>query len=205
MSILSKIKEMLFSNRANRDNDDNEDSSHILTDDSDLMECEIDFEESKETSEFYNLSDIIEHGSDIHDRIKACEKSLELLPGFVNTYLEMDGELPPYILCRDKAPLLYMQIGEWDKAIETVKYCIQINAFFPPEEGQEALEYCQNYQKTAEKIILFLREHPGFLQKDIYKTANLDESEKPNARHFCRYSLLLRKEPYGKTYRLYVK
>lgn len=156
-------------------------------------------------SQLYSLSEIIQGGGDIHERIAACEQSFKFLPDFVKKCLELDGDLPPVIPCRDYAPDLYMKIGQWDKAEASIRYCISIGAYHPASEGEQALENFQNYKKIALKIIDFLKINPGFLQKNIYKAVEISDIEKSDAKHFCRYSLLLRKEPYGKTNKLYLE
>lgn len=160
-------------------------------------------EPSEFTKSFYLLSEIIEHNKNIYAKIDACEKSFVFLPDFVKNSLELDGDLPPFILCRDKGPILCVRTGQWKKATEFVKTCIAANAYYP-EDGSEELAYIQQICNVGQRIVAYVSTHPGSIQKDIYKLVEISPEEKVSARYFLRYNTILRKEPFKNTNRLFL-
>ena len=158
---------------------------------------------SEFTKSFYSLSEIIEHSKDIYAKIDACENFLELLPAFVEGSIKLDGDLPPFILCRDKGPILYVCTGQWEKATEFVKTCIAANAYYP-EDGSEELAYIQQMCNVGQRIVAYVSTHPGSIQKDIYKLVEISPEEKDSAKYFLRYNTILRKEPFKNTNRLFL-
>lgn len=150
---------------------------------------------------FYELSQMIEGEKDIRRKIKLCHEQLAILPGFVESWLSGDSELPPIIMCRDVGPELYMRLGMWEDASRFIHACIDANAYYP-NRGEEQLEHLALFKEAADTALNFIDENPGFLQKDIYKA--LPNLDKECLKHFLRCSLTIRKEPCGKTNRLYV-
>lgn len=202
-NLFKRNADITNSSKATTDSSDLQDLAQITINQTDNATA-ITMELNEEAQSYISLSDVIQHSKNIYERIAACEESLKSLPDFVKSCLKQDGDLPPVIPCRDYAPQLYMNIGQWDNAEKVIRYCISIHAYYPAQEGKETLAWFNEYKKTALKIITYLESNPGTLQKNIYKVTEISEQEKSNARHFCRYSLLLRKEPYGKTNKLYL-
>lgn len=159
---------------------------------------------NKEMKLFYSLSEQIEKGANIFDRIDACEKSYELLTEFTKQSLKVDGDLPPVIACRDYGPNFYMKLGQWDKAELAIRKCIMANAYYPGN-GTEELEYLHKFKEVAQKILDFIKKNPGYFQRDIYKVFNFTSEEKEIAKYFIKYSLQLKKEPYKNTNRLFIQ
>lgn len=155
------------------------------------------------SDDFFGLSQAIESEKDIYAKIALCEKSYHMLPEFVRFSLAQDGELPPFINCRDIGPAMYMRLGKWEQAESAIRKCIAANAYYP-DDGQAELDDLSIYKAVATKIVGFLTANPGFLQKDIYKNIGFSPEEKEQAKYFCRSSLQIRKEPFGKTNKLYV-
>lgn len=154
---------------------------------------------------FYIWSDKIRYGSDIYAKIEACEESYKLLPQFVKDSLKDYKELPPTIYCRDRGPTLYAMTGQWDKAIDSVQFCISVHAYQTKEKESEALSNILQMCDIGKRIVSYVSDHPGCLQKDIYKTVEISPEEKNSAKYFLRYNVVLRKEPYNKTNRLFLK
>lgn len=161
------------------------------------------FDRRQLTDRFYALSRQIESEKDIHLKLKACEESYKLLPQIVQFELEENDDLSSFICC-DLGPELYMRLGEWENAEKAIDTCIAANAYYP-DSGEYALEDLRNYKRVAEQILEFLQMNPGFLQKDIYKAMAFNPDDKDIAMHFLRYSMQIEKEPYNKTYQLYIK
>lgn len=144
------------------------------------------------------------YSKDIYKRISACEESYKQLPQFVTNYLKMDGELPPYIPCRDVGPELYMRLGEWEKAERAIKLCIEANAYYP-ENGEQELSDFKSYRKIATEAILYISENPGCLQRNMYKALPYEGEDKEQLKHFLRHSLQIEKVKYNSTNKLYIK
>ncbi len=156
------------------------------------------------TDKFYALSRQIESEKNIYAKLNACEESYKLLSQFVQLCLKEDDELPPLINCRDIGPELYMRLGDWENAKKAINICIAAKAYYP-DSGEYALENLEDYKRVAGQILEFLQMNPGFLQKDIYKAMAFNPDDKDIAMHFLRYSMQIEKEPYNKTYQLYIK
>ncbi len=154
---------------------------------------------------FYALSEKIRSGNDVYAKIEACEESYNLLHQFVKDSLKDCKELPPTIYCRDRGPTLYAMTGQWDKAVEAVQICIAARAYQPRKSGSEALSNIMQMCDIGKRIVSYVSDHPGCLQKDIYKVLEISPEEKNLAKYFLRYNVVLRKEPYNKTNRLFLK
>lgn len=151
---------------------------------------------------YYQLSDQIEVAQTIQEKLLLCEKMRPVLSGFVSASLEADGHLPPYILCRDYAPIWYMRTGQWDAALGYINFCISCNAYYP-EHGDQELQYFSLYRYAAQTAMDFISKNPGCLQNKIYKQIG-NSVDKECLKQFVRYSLLIQKVPCGKTNKLYV-
>ncbi len=155
-------------------------------------------------TEFYRLSEIIGSGKNpIKNRLDACEKSLAMLPEFCRMELKDYGEVPPLINCRDYGVELYLRLGDWENARRVIFTCINAKAY-TQEEGNEVLENFHAYRKAAETAMSYIAEHPGCLQKDMYKALGLDGNDKEQLKHFLRSSLQIQKEKYNSTNKLFV-
>lgn len=155
-------------------------------------------------TEFFRLSEIIGSGKNsIKDRLDACEKSFPMLKEFCRMELKDCGEVPPVINCRDYGVKLYLRLGDWENAERVINLCISAKAY-TKKEGKEELEDLHSYRKVAEIALSYITEHPGCLQKDIYKALGLDGDDKEQLKHFLRSSLQIRKEKYNSTNKLFV-
>lgn len=152
---------------------------------------------------YYELNENLKKEKDVLKRIKACEELYKILPEYVRASLEEDDILQPSILCRDCGPDLYMRIGDWDKAKKTIEFLIDIKAY-DLDEGNCELESLKIFKEVSEDVLNLLKDNPGFLQKDIYKKLNVSEDYKGIYMHFLQNSLLIHKEEYKSTYKLYV-
>ena len=113
--------------------------------------------------------------------------------------LSEDIRLPPRILCRDVGVELYLRLGQWEKARIAIAKCAAAGAY--TDGGREAVEHCGRYRRAAELTLNFLTKNPGYLQKNIYRA--LPEADKDCLKSFTRSSYLIRKEPCGKTNKLF--
>ncbi|MDO4298840.1 MAG: hypothetical protein Q4C59_10275 [Lachnospiraceae bacterium] len=154
--------------------------------------------------EFYSYGEKYNSPSSTHEKLQYCKKALKLLPDIVLADLEQDGKLIRIPEVCYVMPEMYMRIGEWEKAKETVKYCIACNAYYSePEVGESELSYIETFQETALVALEFIKNNPGFLQKNMYK-ALADKTDHDCLKHFLRCSEQIEKIPYKKTNMLYV-
>lgn len=139
--------------------------------------------------------------TDIHKRLLLCEAGLKLLPQFMEPYLRAGFPAPEDLACRDNAPELYMRLGDWDNALRVIRFCIDTNSYYP-KSGEEELLYLRQYSETATAALAFLADNPGTLQRDIYRKL-CPPVNRDMLKHFTRYSLQIKKEPYKNTNRLF--
>ena len=151
---------------------------------------------------YFELSERIRASRDIYDKLTACEESFKVLKKFVETELAEYEELPPKILCRDVAPKLYMQLGEFEKARRAIKICAEAGTY--DDDGAAEFDYLTRYETTARTAIEFLREHKGILQRDVYKAFAGTAIDKACLKEFLRASRLIRKEKSGTTNKLFL-
>ena len=153
---------------------------------------------------FRDLSLAIENERDVTRKLRLCEESYLLLPRFVELCIRQDGDLPPCITCRDVGPGLYIKTGQWDNARAAFQKCISANAYY----GEEITDITSNFNNLlcmAQRIVQYIQENPGTLQRDLYKNMNLNSDEKQDAIYFVRTAKILRKEPYKSTNKLFIK
>ena len=160
-----------------------------------LVESEVD----EPFTTFYKLSEDIRTSRDIADKLAACEASYKILPEFVRLTLADWGKLPDSILCRDEGAKLYMRLGDWSAARSAIDKCIAAGAY--PDGGAEALNHLARYEQAARLALAFLDKNPGFPQNKIYKA--LPAADQDCLKEFVRSSLLIRKEKFGRTNKLY--
>lgn len=149
----------------------------------------------------YENHQAIYEEKDIQKRLQLCEDGLKLLSEFMIPYLNSGFPAPEDIACRDLAPELYMRIGDWSNALRVIQICIVANAYYP-KSGEEELLYLRQYSETATGAVSYIAEHPGTLQRDIYKKL-CPPLDREMLKHFTRYSLQIWKEPYKNTNKLY--
>ena len=176
---------------------------------------EIDGRVPQAMTDYFDYSEKIIREKDISMKLWYCHCQLKLLPFFTWDYLhdleDKDRELFKnegrkafeLIACRDYAPKIYMRLGLWDNARDFIFACMKANAYYP-KRGVEELAYLEKYKVTAEFTVEYIRANPGILQKDIYKAIGGVVLDKDILKQFIRWSHLIRKEPYGKTNKLYV-
>jgi len=151
---------------------------------------------------YFELSEKILAEKDVFKRIEYCNQQFVYLPAFVKSELDSCGSLPPLIACRDWAPKLYMRLGRWADAERAIQNAIRANAYYP-DHGEKELAYLYNYRKVANITLEFLKENPGYLQKDIYKALNDQIEDISLLKNFTRWSMQIKKEPYKRTNKLY--
>lgn len=155
-------------------------------------------------TEFFRLSDFIGSGKNsVKDRLAACEKALEMLPEFCRLELKDCDGLPPCINCRDFGVELYLRLGDWENAQRVISTCIDAKAY-DQEEGEIMQEYLRSYRKVAEAALSYIAEHPGCLQKDMYKILNFEGEDRGELEHFLRCSLQIQKEKFNRTNKLFI-
>ena len=159
----------------------------------------------------------VEASGDV-EKLRQLEKLLPGLTSFVKSSFESDGELPPYVPCRDTLPELYMRFGEWEKAEGVVGLCVSCGAYghieyrnnrghkghWVPESGEDVLSAGRLCHAAADAALLYLSENPGTIQSKIYKIPALSGVDHDSLVWFCRYSHQVRKEKDGKSNRLYI-
>jgi hypothetical protein len=155
-------------------------------------------------TKFYELSHLIDSSKDIYDKLDACEKSFPLLKEFCRFCLENDGELPPFINCRDVGPEMYMRIGKWDDAERVIQICIDAKAYYPNDGSQELTNF-ENYKQVALETLSFISQNPGCLQRNIYKVMGYEGDKKEYLKVFLRNSKLIQKVKYNNTNQLFCK
>ena len=148
---------------------------------------------------FYKLSEDIRTSRDISTKLAACEASYKILPEFVRLTLADWGKLPDSIRCRDEGAKLYMRLGDWSAARSAIDKCIAAGAY--PDGGAEALNHLARYEQAARLALAFLDKSSGFPQNKIYKA--LPAADQDCLKEFVRSSLLIRKEKFGRTNKLY--
>lgn len=149
---------------------------------------------------YYRLCYVIQNSKSTAKRLAACEESYEILPAFVRVNLRDFGNIPNSIPCRDYGIEMYMRQGEWAKAQSAIEKCAAAGVY--DDDGQEMYDYLERYQTAATVALQFLRDNPGYLQRNIYKA--LPNVNRECLKKFTRSSLLIRKEPQGNSNRLYV-
>lgn len=152
---------------------------------------------------FDKLSMEIENNKDILQQIAACEASYGILSEMVRLY-QNGGGLPPRIICRDMGPRLYMRLGKWDAARSAIQKCIDAKAYEYESDGRLAMKGLQDYRFAAEIACSFLSQNPGFLQDELYKALEETLADSENLEEFIRSSMLIRKEPQGETFKLFL-
>lgn len=140
---------------------------------------------------------------DINKKIQMLEQDLEKLSEFMAPYIKAKFEAPCELACRDLLPELYMQIGEWDKAEQTIKLCIETQTYYP-EDGSVALSEFESYREVAAKALSYISENPGCLQRNMYKILPYEGLKREQLKDFLRYSLQIRKEKYNSTNKLFI-
>lgn len=153
------------------------------------------------------------------ETLHQLEQLLPNFASFVKASFNSDGELPPYVPCRDTLPELYMRYGLWEKAENVICLCISVGAYghteyrnshdnkghwvADPQTGENALEFLRQRHDASDAALAYLDKNPGTLQSKIYKIPALSGVNHDALVWFCRNSHQIRKEKDGKTNRLY--
>lgn len=151
--------------------------------------------------ELYSLAD--KPGS-ASQKLEHCERALSALPDFVMVNLEQDGELfEPPAICYLSVDMC-LRLGFWEKAIQIANFCNSCNAYFSiPEEYGNTIAHIKLYQNAATKALMYIKQNPGCLQKDMYKVLN-GQVDHDCLQHFLRCSEQVAKEKFASTNKLYV-
>lgn len=156
------------------------------------------------TDMFYKKQQKLYEESDTEKCIRLCESQLKKLSEFMVPYLSAKFPAPDELACRDLLPNLYISLGKWEKAENTIKKCIAAKAYYP-KDGSEELEYLESYKKVALETLSYIQQNPGYLQRNIYKAMGYSGDEKEHLKHFLRNSELIEKVKYNNTNQLYCK
>jgi hypothetical protein len=159
---------------------------------------------AKCTSMFYNTQHQLYEERDINKRILLCENELKKLKTFMKPYLSAGFPSPCELACRDLLPDLYIQLGEWENAENTIKSCIAAGAYYP-EDGSDQLSDFESYRKVATETLFYISQNPGCLQRNIYKHMGYDGKEKEILKHFLRNSQQIEKVKCNHTNQLFCK
>lgn len=154
------------------------------------------------TSLFYKTQQKIYEEDDINKRIRLCEREIKELNEFMTPYLSAGFPAPSELACRDLLPDLYMQLGQWEKAENTINACITAKAYYP-EDGSTELANFESYRKVATETLSYISQHPGCLQRNIYKSMGYEGEEKECLKHFLRNSKCIKKVKYNNTNQLF--
>ncbi len=147
------------------------------------------------------------------EKLRQLEEQLPGLVSFVRSSLACDGELPPYVPCRDSLPELYMRFGKWEKAEQVIRLCMSCGAYgytdektgrWVSESGDAYLSTVRIRRLAADAALSFLSANPGTVQSKMYKIPALSQIDHDALVWFCRNSHQVRKEKDGKSNRLYV-
>lgn len=171
-------------------------SGAVISDKSDFVlpaEC---------TTMFYKTQQKAYEEAEPNKIIYQCEKQLKQLNEFMQPYVTANFPAPAELACRDLLPKLYMKLGKWFKAENTIKKCIDANAYFP-QDGLEELTYLASYKKIATETLSYIQQHQGCLQRNIYKAMQYEGDKREQLKHFLRYSEQIRKVKHGNTNELY--
>lgn len=154
------------------------------------------------TLSFYKHAHQVIDETDIHKQIRMCESDLKKLSEFMAPYLSAGFPPPDELICRDLLPELYMQLGQWDKAERVIKTCITEKAY-ELNDGLSALTNFVSYRKIAIEALAYIQEHPGCLQRNIYKALSFEGDDREQLKEFLRYSKQIKKVKHGNTNELY--
>ena len=80
---------------------------------------------------YFALSDIIVHEKDIYAKLSACEESFKILAKVMKLEIKDSGKIPNSIACRDYSLKIYLQLGQWNNALNAIQKCIKANAYYP--------------------------------------------------------------------------
>ncbi len=156
------------------------------------------------TAMFYKKQQKLQEETDSEKCIRLCESQMKKLSEFMAPYLSAGFPAPDELACRDLLPDLYMSLGKWEKAENTIKKCIAAKAYYP-KDGSEELKYFESYKKVAIETLLYISQNPGYLQRNIHKAMGYSGNEKEHLKHFLRDSKLIEKAKYNNTNQLYCK
>lgn len=156
------------------------------------------------TSLFYKHQQDISNETDIEKIIRICERDLKKLPELMEPYNLAGFSAPTELFCRDLLPELYMQRGEWKKAENAIRKCIEAGAYLP-NDGSTELTYFESYKKIAFETLTYISQNPGCLQRNIYKAMGYEGEQRECLKHFLHNSNLIQKVKYNNTNQLFCK
>ncbi len=156
------------------------------------------------TSMFYKKQQQICKERDITKRIRLCESQIKKLYEFMEPYISAQFSAPAELACRDLLPDLYMQLGKWEKAENTIKTCIKAKAYYPEDGSTQLIEF-EIYKKVATETLSYISQNSGCLQRNVYKAMGYEGEEREQLKNFLRDSQQIEKEKYNNTNKLFVK
>lgn len=158
---------------------------------------------SEKAALFYKHHQKLYEERDMNKQIRICESDLKNLQDFMKPYTDAGFAPPPELACRDILPDLYMRLGKWGKAENTIKKCIEFGAY-DPESGNGALEEYHLFKEVATDTLSYIEQNPGCLQRNMYKAMSYEGEKREKLKYFLRYSEQIRKVKHGNTNELYV-
>ena len=150
------------------------------------------------TPMFYKKQQQIYEVEDMEKCIRLCESQMKKLHEFMEPYVSAGFPAPNELACRDLLPNLYMQLGKWKKAENTIKKCIAANAYCP-RDGSDELASLETYQKVATETLSYISQNPGCLQRNIYKAMGYEGNKKEHLKYFLRNSSQIEKVKHSST------
>ena len=150
----------------------------------------------------YSIQQKIYNENDKNKCIRLCRRQLKALNEFMQPYISAGFPSPDELACRDLLPDLYMQLGKWEDAKNTIQACIEAKAYYP-ENGSDALTRLERYKRVAAETLSHISNKPGCLQSGIYKAMGYENEDKECLRDFLCSSTLIRKVKHKSTYELY--
>ena len=102
----------------------------------------------------YKVQQRIYNENDMDKCIRLCRRQLKSLNKFMQPYISSAGfPSPDELACRDLLPDLYMQLGKWEDAKNTIQACIEAKAYYPENV------FARHYGERKNSRVDFSRMH----------------------------------------------
>ena len=154
------------------------------------------------TSAFCANSDEIMREKDIRRRLPLCEEGLLMLKDFLAPYRSARWNPPEILPCVEWSIHDYMALGEWEKASQATRTCVEAGAF-KAKDGESQTLFIQKVSDASSLALEYLSRNPGTLQRNMYKKL-CPPCDREALKWFLANSAQIRKEKADKTNRLYV-
>lgn len=169
---------------------------------------------------FFEITRLLrDNKADIHERINALENSfiiMRYMAKYDSLSVNLNKERKYKISCIDElnfdcmqtvyisksGPLLYLLLGRFKDAERCAKEFMSLNAYGTPEIEEAVMRDIQIHKKYISRLVSFIKDNPGFYQRNIYKT--LTDIPKDWLIECLYYIKLLNRIPYKNSYHLYL-